>query len=888
MAQADALQPSHDAPSYVRKHTPQISISDDNHHVTEAIGGMYGSDDDDYLTPSNRNSRPLSFVGSAIEAYQLAPSYLDTKRSSPPRSPLQQTGSNEKLPSSDSVTRKGSLGSENLPLDPSSPPPLSRKSSSSAETAVQQFPLNDIDYESSPAAVAQELNNLQAIRRMSMSVDNADPDLPSFGSPASPGSTSPEASDEDEASRLFWVPARLHPELAPKEFKTFVEDRVDRIRKRSGSGDSLMPGVERSNSGSSLTRKKSMLSRQIDSSKGYEDGAERLQRKRSESGQSPTSPTAENLQELEGLVSNVSLDSARNSLDSGVQMADAPILPAPGPALKRSTRTYMRKDRTPFSRRALSRQSDHSKQSESDGEGGRAPSPSLSIREPSSPGITRVQTEPALARDAAAAPGADRLTSASSEDVSNQKPKPSPAKDAAVPQSSAAPVTTFHSRIATNGRTTAQIPGASSPIPQIVETPPAANTFTVPERKSSHIPPSAPQSSQQHSAPHSHGPTQHHAPPRARPSARGAHSRPPLVHSASSRSNTNKSTLEDISSHPSPLPGSGNTRTDALTMVPMYEEKKVEKKDSRKTSWNWLLGSEEKDKEKERKTEDKEREKEASKKSKAAAKNQPKTAEKTRLDVLQSSIDGSPTVPKGRESLVLDRESFKLEEERKKESSRRSADGKKDKDSGILSAIFGGGKRSKEQKQHHQAPKELLRAPSPEPAPRILRPDIDYNWTRFSILEERAIYRMAHMKLANPRRPLHSQVLLSNFMYSYLAKVQMYHPQSQVPVAQKTAQARQQQQMQQQQQQQQQQREQDAADAEAEEKQAQENNKYQNWQEQRKSGDQSTAGAVQQHSVLETPSNASGQKDYLGYSADSQPFGDQSSLWQDEENNELW
>ena len=47
---------------------------------------------------------------------------------------------------------------------------------------------------------------------------------------------------------------------------------------------------------------------------------------------------------------------------------------------------------------------------------------------------------------------------------------------------------------------------------------------------------------------------------------------------------------------------------------------------------------------------------------------------------------------------------------------------------------------------------------------RILKPDIDYNWTRFSILEERAIYRMAHIKLANPRRALHSQVLLSNFM----------------------------------------------------------------------------------------------------------------------------
>jgi hypothetical protein len=817
MLQAHTLQASHDAQSYVRRHTPQISISDDDHHVTEAMATAYGSDDDEYLVPSsNRNSRPLSFVGSAIEAYQLGPSYLDTK---PPRSPLQQTGSNEKLPTtSDTAARKGSLGSENLPLDSSSssPPTLSRKSSSSAETAVQQFPLNNIDYESSPAAITQELNNLQAIRRMSMSVDNADPDLPSFGASAP---TSPEPSDEDEASRLFWVPARLHPELAPVEFKTFVEDRVDRIRKRSVSGDSLMPGVERSSSGSSLTRKKSMLSRQIDSSKGYEDGAERLQRKRSEKEHSQTSPTAENLQELETLVNNVDLDSARNSLDSGVHMDDAPILPAGGPALKRSTRTYMRKDRAPFSRRALGRQPDNARQSESDGESSRAPSPALSMREPPSPGINRVQTEPVVARDTAA--GAARLTSTSSEDLAQHKPMPSQPKASIPPPQSSVPVTTFHSRIATNGRTTAAVPGASSPIPQIVETPPAANTFTVPERKSSHIPPSTPPSSQQHATappPLSHGQTQHHAPPRARPSPRGAQSRPSLIHSNSGRST--KSTLEDISLHPSPLPGSGNTRTDALTMVPTYEDKKVEKKDSRKTSWNWLLGSEEKDKEKERKTEDKEREKEASKKSKAAAKQHPKPAEKTRLDVLQSSIDGNPTVPKGRESLVIDRESFKLEEERRRESTRKSSDGRKEKDSGILSAIFGGGKRSKEQKQQHQAPKESLRAPSPDPIPRILRPDIDYNWTRFSILEERAIYRMAHMKLANPRRPLHSQVLLSNFMYSYLAKVQMYHPQSQVPVAQKTAQARQQQQMQQQQQQQQQQQDQmeqqhgDAASAE--------------------------------------------------------------------------
>ena len=144
--------------------------------------------------------------------------------------------------------------------------------------------------------------------------------------------------------------------------------------------------------------------------------------------------------------------------------------------------------------------------------------------------------------------------------------------------------------------------------------------------------------------------------------------------------------------------------------------------------------------------------------------------------MLQTSIDGQ----KGRESLVLDRESLKLEEERKKESARKSTghEGKKEKD-GFLSTIFGG-KKAKEK----EAMKKRDRL-SPEPTHRELKPDIDYNWTRFSILEERAIYRMAHIKLANPRRALYSQVLLSNFMYSYLAKVQQMHPSMNLPTSAK-------------------------------------------------------------------------------------------------------
>ena len=102
--------------------------------------------------------------------------------------------------------------------------------------------------------------------------------------------------------------------------------------------------------------------------------------------------------------------------------------------------------------------------------------------------------------------------------------------------------------------------------------------------------------------------------------------------------------------------------------------------------------------------------------------------------------------------------------------------------------------------------------------------DSDYNWTRFSILEERAIYRMAHIKLANPKRALYSQVLLSNFMYSYLAKVQMMHPQMQMAAQQKVPQQQQQRQQAQQQQQQ-------KSQGQGEDRQLEEYLQYQRWQE---------------------------------------------------------
>ncbi|KAJ4299088.1 hypothetical protein N0V90_004332 [Kalmusia sp. IMI 367209] len=793
-----------------RGHAPQISISDDSHHVTEAIGDMYGHDDEYNM---KRNSRPLSFIsnphGDSLEPFNPFPA-------APPKSPLRAQVHNDK-PSN----TPGPNGNPTPPVRRTSaasngqlsPPPMTRTNS---DTATQQFPLHDLDYESSPAGLAQELSNLQAIRRMSMDVNTADPDLPSFQSfnvPAAPQ----HFSEDEDPSKLFWVPARLHPELAPKEFKTFIEEKVDTIRRRSGDSDTLSPdgALGRQGSGGGLRRKKSMLSRQIDSGSGYRDGADRLERKRS-GAQQPNGGLPQ-LQELEhivedpaALVRRMSIDAARrNSGTDGESPEDVPILPGKvaGPGtLKRSTRTNYRRgsirkgERVPFSRRAVV-----TRQAEIDTEESPTASPVQGREhEPSNLSLSRVQSEPSnqspenFSRPTRkrSPPGLPQ-TSASVEDLS--RPDSSHGSEERRPQPKP-----FHSRIASNGRTTAPLPGYNPPqVPQIIATPPPPEPqrqqqMQLPERNSSRQPPpSAPQQSQ--------GPRQPPQQQQQRPPTSARQNR----HAQAAQASPIKpsQSIDDLVSHPSPIPGN-STRTDSLSIIPnLVEEKKSEKKHkdkkdsseggSRKTSWGWLLGSDDKErdkKEKEKEKEKEEKERELAKKVKnKLSKTQDKgqTHDDTRLDVLQTSIQGNS---RGRESVVLDRDSIKLEEERKKESSRKSTgqENKKEKESGLFSSIFGGSKKKGEKESHHKKGNSM-RGLSPEPPPRILKPDIDYNWTRFSILEERAIYRMAHIKLANPRRELYSQVLLSNFMYSYLAKVQQMHPQIQIGTS---AQAKQQQQRQ--------------------------------------------------------------------------------------------
>ncbi|KAI4109757.1 MAG: hypothetical protein LQ339_001541 [Xanthoria mediterranea] len=773
-----------------KRHAPQISISDDNYHVTEAIGDYYGK----------RESRPLSFNASPPpkqNGFQASP--VEPLSTIQARNPTTRTLSTESQPH---MNGQGSnMAGRNKGSRPSQP----LRTRSNSDTANTQFPLNDIEYESNPEAVAQELSNLQALRRMSMNANTAgDPDLPSFNSDFGIPNAPPSGkADEDDSARLFWVPARIHPELAPTEFKTFIDSKVNSIKRRSGDGSLSADGLQRDGAGGGLRRKKSMLSRQIDNSggrgaEGYQDGAERLDRKKSLSGAETFNTGISNLQDLEELVNDSATVMQRLSLDTeqgnaggeGVQDKDMPILPAaPGNSLRRSTRTTYRRgslrkgDRVPFSKRV-------GRGAETDGEDSPISTPVTPAGEALS--LSRTQTEPV--------PPTDRVTENFSrpgrlnrrtpqQSLQSQPPQddtqtPQTKRDTREPPRQGPPAKHFVSQIASNGRSSIS-PHVFGPIvPQIVETPPDDSRHShkpsyVPERSSSHEPP--PPIPQQ-------GP-----PPSGPPNTRGPKWPPPLQTRPIQNQKGNQ-TFSDIASHPSPLPGS-STRTDSLSFIPTLsaEEKKAEEKKadtrkakdkkekeaaegSKKSSWSWMMGSD--DKEKERKKEE-----DAKKIKSKVTRPVDKSHDNTRLDVLQTTMEGN----RGRESLVLDRGDVKLEEERKKESNRKTSAGdKKEKDSGLFSSLFGGGK--KKGGQEAGGKKSFARNLSPEPPPRILKPDIDYNWTRFSILEERAIYRMAHIKLANPRRALHSQVLLSNFMYSYLAKVQQMHPQIQMPVQKQQAQ----------------------------------------------------------------------------------------------------
>ncbi|PHH90418.1 hypothetical protein CDD83_3750 [Cordyceps sp. RAO-2017] len=224
-----------------RGHASQLSISDPSHHVTEAIGTLYGDEDDS----GSEGGRPLSFIGGSPHNEQIQRTKLPDLDERPesqhhadepsrrPSVPDQQSDPSP-FPADHGSLRKArtalvtsSSQRSTSPYDHGSKSPASPTLSLrdvQADPTGSQFPLTNID---NPSDIAQELSNLQALRRLSMDVgNNIDPDMPPMGLSAMPVVAPSGDDDENDPSRLLWVPARVHPELAPTEFKSFLEKRA--------------------------------------------------------------------------------------------------------------------------------------------------------------------------------------------------------------------------------------------------------------------------------------------------------------------------------------------------------------------------------------------------------------------------------------------------------------------------------------------------------------------------------------------------------------------------------------------------------------------------------------------------------------------------------------
>lgn len=200
-----------------------------------------------------------------------------------------------------------------------------------------------------------------------------------------------------QPNQLLWVPAHVHPEIAPQQWQSFVQGKLAEIKSTNESHSSnatLSSGSKsRPTSVSSLNsmnrRRKSRLSMQFTDQDSYTDGADVLEKRRSaEIGSQQSNDSTiqslshqlETLGELEGwsvhpahisqsideeeekpenskpLPSHGELE--QNSpvpLQAQIPLAndsDSPILPSPTSSLRRSTRTLYNKNSTHRGRRA--------------------------------------------------------------------------------------------------------------------------------------------------------------------------------------------------------------------------------------------------------------------------------------------------------------------------------------------------------------------------------------------------------------------------------------------------------------------------------------------------------------------------------------------------------
>ncbi|KAJ7252728.1 hypothetical protein B0H12DRAFT_1117568 [Mycena haematopus] len=590
--------------------------------------------------------------------------------------------------------------------------------------------------------IRREVEALKDLRRRSTAPGalTLDPDLPNQNPPSppspyrDPGSSARPSPDPaptsqpaaDDPFHLFWVPAGLHPEIAPAEFRAFLKEHA-----RNPPSDDEQASLNRAPSGASnvsLGRKKSMLSRQYQPSEkddSPDDTVVPLRRNRSifssNQNQGPQL-TISDLQKLEELAEeasvsddpsklrnilrrSLSLNVSPLALDDDVDLgdeADQPIVGA-GKFLRRTPRTRIRKPNLP-----------------GDGGGHRF---GERRRGPSG----RSATSPILQRTSSDVSSSDHgesvesVTARARTTFSEEGPPPdrpdSFSEEALIYDAYARdeeddlslPPTLPPVLISSPPLTLTEF--ADTP-PPLLESPPLQNAPLVPAPVIHQPQPTRLLS-----------PSPSETPQQTRLLSPDSYQAQPLAPSRTPSPSDFEAAPEPFS--PSTTPTNSPPTSSFLSTSPSPRKEKDKK---------GLFGKWGSDKEKE-------------KPSKASKK-----------------------------------ERERLEKERREKEQR-------EKESGFFGSLFGS-------KKKHDAPADTAslhggrevaqsllgqsqrapKSPGP-PSPMAGMPGmmggaggID-NYSRYPIHVERAIYRLSHIKLANPRRPLYEQVLISNLMFWYLGVI---------------------------------------------------------------------------------------------------------------------
>lgn len=569
--------------------------------------------------------------------------------------------------------------------------------------------------------VAQELKNLQNLRRISLDGSKLDPDVPPQNFQVTPTlKTHTQEDGESEADTdksLYWVPARIHPELAPHEWQSFVQKRDARQGDDSFAGPLRSPSLK-----GGLSRSRSLLSQEVNgnAAERYSDAGPELERRRSKLRPDIKVRDLENISMEEparGRPSDMIRRTSETSIpeESPSELgSDEPILiPPPGQILRRAARTG--KGRGSY--RKLGRSRTPPIPSEGHSEPLRVEDSQVS---PQEFGSETIQLRDDAPRDKT---GVADINMIGSAEVPMARKKSS--NRAVQIVGPASQTTREHLDINAQG----EIP--SQPIASVrdggVATPePSSRAKVDPNHRtveSVAYPTDVPSNVSQQQIPIRHieepRPSRPNiigtaeVPGTANPSTSAPafvaqdKSRPGLKRELSAASLT-RAVMNGTAPPPAAATKSPPRRVAAVETA--SESSSVSSTGVKKSAWGKLFSSDEKDKSKMKKD----------------SKSGPKIGH---------------TSSQERASQEKDHASMNL-----------------------FSSIFGSKKKEKDIVLVDTTKREV---PSSQRSA-VREPHF---YSRYPIQLERAIYRMAHLKLGNSRRPLVHQVLLSNFMYGYLALV---------------------------------------------------------------------------------------------------------------------